>query len=183
MKRCHKSKGSPTKILRVSLGGKKNAKTSLYSYWFHLRSMCHQFIIHSPRPLARVHKNELCTQRVAQKRRGDHLSWLAHEIKPLKYLACDNNNRRQLFLFLKALSTNEICRSRHHYHAKESPRGIKAKPDLHFRWLSAEQGRLKHSRNIQISFSAVNRLWARDYLTKKLNKKLFSSISYIFFYF
>lgn len=89
--------------------------------------MCHQFIIHSLRPLARVDKNELCTQRVAQKRRGDHLSWLAHEIKPLKYLACDNNNRRQLFLFLKALSTNEICRRAHVIIiVKESPRGIKA---------------------------------------------------------
>jgi len=39
------------------------------------------------RPLTRVDKSELCRQRVAQKRRGDHLSWLAHEINPFEYLS------------------------------------------------------------------------------------------------
>lgn len=44
-----------------------------------------RFIIHSPVRTARVDKSELCTQRVAQERRGDHLSWLAREIKPFEY--------------------------------------------------------------------------------------------------
>lgn len=86
MKHCCKSKRSPTKVLRVHLEDKNCEKISLFSLissTIHVPLIYHTFSC----PLVRVDKSELCTQRVAQKRRGDHLSWLAHEIKPFEYLS------------------------------------------------------------------------------------------------
>lgn len=38
-------------------------------------------------PSVSSRKQERVVQRVAQKRWGDHLSWLAYEIKPFEYLS------------------------------------------------------------------------------------------------
>jgi len=54
----------------------------LIDFIYYVPSIYHTFL----RSLTRVDKSELCTQR-AQKRRGNHLSWLAHEIKPFEYLS------------------------------------------------------------------------------------------------
>jgi len=84
MKRYYKSKNFHEDLTFSIV---KNVKRSLLFLLIlstiHVSSIYHTF----SRPLTRVDKSELCTQRVAQKRRSGHLSWLAHEIKPFKYLS------------------------------------------------------------------------------------------------
>jgi len=79
------------------------------------------------------------------------------KLSPSNILACDNNNRRVLFIFkIVKHERNLSPSSRHHYYAKESSRRIKAFRETGCALSLAadsEQDELKYSENIQISSS------------------------------